>query len=225
MHVVDLERDTPSRQRAAAIAGPPRRGSPSPGRSRRRSRRGVPRRATASRSRSGWVGPQASTMGSSATGVNVTPGAPASGARRRTRGPGRRCGHVRSESVDPPCRSSISTPGCAAWKRARIAGRFTAPRHCRVPTASVPRSRPCTAATASLAAATPARVWRASVSSACPSSVSSTLRVLRTNRPAPSSRSSDRIDADRPDCATCIRAGGPGEVPLLGDGHEVLELA
>ncbi len=78
--------------------------------------------------------------------------------------------------------------------------------HCSAPSESVPRSTPCTAATASCADRTCARIRSASPSSARPASVSVTRRVVRTNSGARSSRSSARIDADRPDWDTSSRS-------------------
>ncbi|SEP77664.1 hypothetical protein SAMN05216188_101452 [Lentzea xinjiangensis] len=110
-----------------------------------------------------------------------------------------------TRSALPDWRILISTPGCSSWNRASTAGRCTTCRHCRLPTDNVPRSSPCTAATAALAQETLCRALRASGNSARPACVSSTCRVVRRNSGAPSSTSSARIDAERPDWATCMR--------------------
>ncbi len=105
----------------------------------------------------------------------------------------------------PAWRIRSSTPGWISWNRASTAGRCTTCRHCRLPTDNVPRSSPCTAATASRADSTLLNALRASGNSARPACVSSTWRVVRRNSGAPSSTSNARIDADNPDCATCMR--------------------
>ena len=64
------------------------------------------------------------------------------------------------------------------------------------PTPSEPRSKPWTAWTESRAAVAAARVCLASPSSTRPASVSSTLRVVRTNRGESSSRSSEQMEVD-----------------------------
>lgn len=65
---------------------------------------------------------------------------------------------------------------------------------------------PCTAATASWAERTCARIRSASPSRARPAGVSVTRRVVRTNSGVCSSRSSARMDADRPDWDTRRRS-------------------
>ena len=142
------------------------------------------------------------TSGSAASGVITTPRG--AGPVTATRATSRRPAASRSISrAEPPNRSLTSTPGCRERNRASWAGTSTTPRHCSPPTLSVPRSTPRTAATASCAAATLASVRCDSASSTRPASVSSTRRVLRTNSGVPSSVSSARIEADKPDWEIC----------------------
>ena len=159
-------------------------------------------RPTSSVAASSWSGWQSTTSGSAASGVITTPRG--AGPVTATRATSRRPAASRSISwADPPNRSLTSTPGCRDRNRASWAGTSTTPRHCSPPTLSVPRSTPRTAATASCAAATLASVRCDSASSTRPASVSSTRRVLRTNNGVPSSVSSARIEADRPDWEIC----------------------
>ena len=162
-------------------------------------------RPTWSRPASGWLGAQATSSGLLASLRTTSPlgGRPTGATRARSRAP---AATSASRVPVPAWRSRSSTPGCSAWKRPSTASRSTAGgRICIVPTARLPRRSPCTAATASAAADAAARARRASGSRASPAWVSSTRRVLRTNRAAPSSRSRARIDADSPDWTMCSR--------------------
>ncbi|CAM5570532.1 hypothetical protein SFUMM280S_03093 [Streptomyces fumanus] len=97
--------------------------------------------------------------------------------------------------------------------------------HCSVPSDRVPRSTPCTAATASYADRTCASTRRASSSSARPASVSVTRRVVRTEQRCaqlPLQRPHRRRQAGLGDQQAFRR---PGEVLVLGDRDEVLEMA
>ena len=153
---------------------------------------------------SGWLGWQSRTIGSRVIGNTRTPSGtgPVTATNAASTVLAATCS---MSAADPSWRSRTATPGCAARNPASTAGTSTPAMHCSAPTRSVPRSRPRTAAAVSLVAAAPASARRASASTARPTSVSSTCRVERTNKGAPSSRSSARIEAESPDCDTSIR--------------------
>ena len=131
-------------------------------------------------------------------------GGPGSATRAMSSAPSRRsrrCAAVPSAA----CRACTTTSGCAAWNPPSTAARSTGPLDSMIPTDTAPRSPPRTAATASRAPWAAASVARASGSRTAPASVSTTLRRVRSNSGASSSRSSRVIAAETADWTTCAR--------------------
>ena len=93
-----------------------------------------------------------------------------------------------------------------------------------IPTTIRPVSSPVTSSTAWRTAAAAASAARACGRAAAPAPVSVATRPDRSISGAPRSRSSWRICALTPDWLTCTRSRGPGEVRVLGDRDEVLQL-
>ena len=124
----------------------------------------------------------------------------------------------------PSCRSLISMCGCSRWKAASSLAVLTPATHCSTPSVSVPRSSPRTASTASRAALAPASVRSASTSRAA-ARLGEPDRAGRTAEQRRPQLVLQRADGGgQPRLGHGQTLGSPGEVPLLGDRDEVLQL-
>ena len=121
--------------------------------------------------------------------------------------------------------ASTAIPGCASRSRASSAGRSSWRAAGELPSRSVPSTpRPASAASAN-AASTAASAPAPSASSLRPASVSSTRRVVRTNRSTPELglELADRLTQRRGGHVQPI--GRAREAQLLRDRHEVPQMA
>ena len=100
----------------------------------------------------------------------------------------------------------ISTSGNDEWNVDSNSGRSMIPQDTTIPTRTAPRTSPAISSTVRRADSTEPSAARANGRTAAPTSVSVTVRPDRSSRSCPSSRSSRRICALTPGCATCTRS-------------------